>query len=291
MNNLFPPVPNVDNVTDIHSWGLVRDWLTKITLLLNNNPPVTLGGTQGLTGANDSIAPNIKFNFSATVIVLRNRLGAGQFVSLGPGYNFACDLTIQGVGGRDQATAFGPNTFVHFYFIFNPTNNNLTTMASLAAQDQGPVLPSGYSHFTYIGAVSLDGSGNLRQGHIAGTLFTYNNLQQIINGGQALASTSVPTSTLVPPNATVTIYELGLHCVVSSGIGIAGFFRPTGYTTFDQYLTGESQVATGATFSSLVQVELAPGVGRSIDYYISAAPTSGGVYGYVAGYRMPNSAS
>lgn len=290
-NNILPPVPNVTKLDDA-GWGLVRDWLSKVADTINHNPPVVLGGTQGLFGYNDATTPNSKFVMGASVMVLRNKLGAGQFWAPGPTNPVSCDITLAGpiTGGRDQAAAFTANQFVHFYFIFNPSANLLGTIASLASEDVGPSLPANYTHFCYIGAVPLDGSANLNKMHLASTLFTYDNPPQVLAGGNATTPTSVSVANWVPPNATSTLYSLSIAISNATVAVFAGYFRPTGQATMIQLLPVSVQVAN-TTAEYLMMAEMAPGNGRSIDYDMNAVPTSGGVYIVVAGYRMPNSAS
>jgi hypothetical protein len=292
MNNILPPVPNVIQL-DPMSWGLVRDWLSKVADTINNNPPVGLGGTQGLFGYNDATLPASKMQFGANVLLLRNKQGALQFTAPGPGTLIPCDLTQAGpiAGGRDQAAVFAASSFIHFYFIWNPSTNSLNTIASLASEDVGPSLPAGYSHFAYIGAIPLDSSSNLLHVHIAGTLCTYDSLQGVLSGGVATTPTSWGVSGLVPPNATATLYQVTINVGNASVASFAGYFRPTGSNgSMNQYLACNVSVAGGAG-TGLTQVTMAPGTGRSFDYNINSVPTSGGIYVYVAGYNMPNSAS
>ena len=293
MNNILPPVPNISHLDDA-GWGLVRDWLTKLGNTINNNPPVVLGGSQGLTGYNGG-TPTSQMQFTATTLLLRNKQGAGQFWNISPaGSYYGVDITVAGpiVGGRDQAAAFAVSSWVHFYFIFNPTSNQLGLIVSASAQDVGPSLPAGFSHFAYIGGMGLDASGNLPKMHMAGSLFTYDDptTARILNAGVATAATTVSASAVVPPNATSIAYTAVLSLTNSAIAQFVGFMRPSGYSAaVYPYVAADVQVA-GGQVEAINSIELARGSG-GVDYAISAAPTTGGLSIYVTGYRVPNAAS
>lgn len=293
MNNILPPVPNVSHLDDV-SWGLVRDWLSKVANTINNNPPVVLGGSQGLTGYNGG-TPTSQMQFTATTLLFRSPSGAGQFLNVTPhGTYYGVDITVAGpiVGGRDQAAAFAANSWVHFYFIFNPTTNQVGLIASASAQDVGPSMPAGFSHFSYCGAVGLDSSSHLYNVHMAGTLFTYDDptTTHILLAGAAVAPASLSAGTYSPPNATSILYTLSLSLTNSAIAQFTGYMRPHGYAVMCPYITGNVQVAGGAA-DAITSIELAPGLTGLVDYDLNAAPTTGGLSVYVAGYRVPNAAS
>ena len=293
MNNVIPPLPNISHLDDT-GWGLVREWLTRLGDFINNNPPVALGGSQGLIGFNVVANPNTQMQFTASTLLLRSKTGAAQFWTLSTGTYAVCDITVAGpaVGGRDQAAAFTANAWIHFYAIFNPQSNLIGVIASLSAEDVGPTLPAGYSHFCYLGAVGTNASVQLWKVHMAGTLYTYDDptATSILNTGVATTPTAASAALFVPPNATSTIYTLSMQLSNAAAGAFAAYFRPTGQSVMYQLVDAYIQTA-GATNSGIATVELAPGTGRSLDYNINAVPTSGGVYAVVAGYRVPNAAS
>ena len=55
------------------------------------------------------------------------------------------------INGRDQSVGFPISLWVHFYWIWNGTT--LATISSATPPPTGPVLPNGYTHWAYAGAV------------------------------------------------------------------------------------------------------------------------------------------
>ena len=62
-------------------------------------------------------------------------------------------------GGRDQSGAFSANSWIHFFFIYNPITKDVSSLSS--ASPTAPTLPSGYTFFVRTGAVRFLGSSQL----------------------------------------------------------------------------------------------------------------------------------
>lgn len=116
----------------------------------------------------------------------------------------AINITTAGpaINGRDQAGAFAAETWVHFYYIYNPTTAAINGIASGNAPSVGPTLPSGYTRWAYIGAIFLDASSDLLAMTIYGSNHFYDAAPFTLASGTASTSTAVDLSEVIPPNCT-----------------------------------------------------------------------------------------
>ncbi len=169
------------------------------------NPSGSTGGSsgsrvKGLTGENNAISPNTKYDFAAVEVTLRNPSDGSVVVRINTG-TITCDIGLAGpaVNGRDQAGAFAANSWIHFYFIWNGTT--LATIASLTAPPTGPTLPTGYQWLAYATAIRYNSVPVLLGTKIRGSVVSYNSLGSILSAGTATVETAVSCSAFVPPNA------------------------------------------------------------------------------------------
>jgi hypothetical protein len=187
----------------------------------------------GLHGANNAGAPNTKMDWSALGVVAQNSSNAIRTT-----YNPTLPTTDIGaagpvVNGRDQAGAFSASSWVHFYAI-DGASQTLATLASAVAPPTGPTLPTGYTHWAYLGAVYVVASGNLLQVTARGSKFEYT--AGLIDVGDTTTINSefaCSIAAAVPPNALrVNYYIFGYHnnngqhihemrmCLVSGGAAV-----------------------------------------------------------------------
>ena len=265
------------------------------------NPPTS--GIQsgylnrGLTGVNNSTTPNTQYDFSADLVVLINSNGApirrtntgtitNNVSTAGPAAN-----------GRDQAGAFSAGSWIHFYFIWNGTT--LATLSSATAPPTGPTLPTGYTHWAYIGAVRFNGSSQLYKTYIRGSRVTYkagsvlSGQTYIVNNGSASSYTSVSMSSLVPPNALLvtlesssyigTISSSGTQSVIECDLSVDGTNTIAGIFAVMNPGGTSGVLAAGSTQSII------PNVSQTV-YYRHANSNSGSnsIYISVQGYTVPN---
>ena len=265
------------------------------------NPPTsgiqTTYSVRGLTGVNNSGTPNTQYDFSADLVVLINSNGApirrtntgtitNNVSTAGPAAN-----------GRDQAGAFSANSWIHFYFIWNGTT--LATVSSATAPPTGPTLPSGYTHWAYIGAVRFNGSSQLYKTYIRGSRVTYqagsvaSGQTYIVNNGSASSYTSVSMSSLVPPNALLvnlesssyigSISSSGTQSVIECDLSVDGTNTIAGVFCVQNPGGTSGVIAVGSTQSII------PNVSQTV-YYRHANSNSGSnsIYITVQGYTVPN---
>ena len=250
---------------------------------------------RGLTGTNNSTTPNTQYDFSADAVVLINTNGAPiRRVNTGTITN---NVSAAGAvaNGRDQSGAFSSSSWIHFYFIWNGTT--LATVSSATAPPTGPTLPSGYTHWAYIGAVRFNASSQLVRTRIRGSQVSVDSTNDCValNGSNfQLSYASLSLSSFIPPNAVtfgMTIYEgnsspLSTNdCIVRIGVDGSNAFAWTGYWGI------RADAATGLFVGDSIQG--IPNVSQTI-YYLIGSPQgltgseSTSVSFYVNRYDIPN---
>jgi len=132
-----------------------------------------LGGqTQGLKIVNDTGTPNTKIDVSAIAATMVNTAGVSVRAT---GISLVVDLTtgtsVSTANGMD-GEARGSSNWVYLYLISN--GSTTAGLASLVSPLTGnPTLPAGYTYFTYIGAMYVDGSSNLKRTQQNGRIAHY----------------------------------------------------------------------------------------------------------------------
>ena len=175
---------------------------------------IVISSATGLKIVNNPGTPSTKINITAVSAAMANAAGTSVVQK---GASVTIDLTTgtstSTANGMD-GEARGTSAWVYLYLI-----NNGTTTAGLATLTSplsaGPTLPAGYTYSLYVGAMRVDGSGNLMQtiqyGKDAQYVVTAATntaaLPQLASG--AAGSVSVPTwvsvamGAFVPPTASV----------------------------------------------------------------------------------------
>ncbi len=171
------------------------------------------GNVQGVKIANNASTPSTKIDITSAAATMVTSAGTSIFAT---GVSVTIDLTTgtssAAANGMD-GEARGTSAWVYIYLI---NNGSLTRgLATLTSPLSGaPTLPSGYTYYTYIGAMYVDGSGNLLRTQQRG-----NRAHYVVTGGTNTAalptmgsgsagSTSSPTwvaitlATFVPPTAS-----------------------------------------------------------------------------------------
>jgi hypothetical protein len=174
--------------------------------------PGGLYAVRNLRGNNNGGSPTTKFDFTADALLLRNPVD-GSFIVRQNVTTITNDITVPGPtpGGRDQASAFPPSSWVHLYAIWNPTTMTLATISTLNPPPAGPVLPSGFTMWDYLTTIRVNGAGNLRGVFALGANVINNAAVQVVSGASPVANTEtlVDVSTAVPPNALTFLVNLG----------------------------------------------------------------------------------
>lgn len=247
--------------------------------------------SRGLVGNPNVGTPNSQYDLKADAIVLRSPSTGGAVVrtavttvtnnvlSAGPA-----------AGGRDQVGAFGASNWIHFYFIWNGAV--VSTVSSLTPPPVGPVLPTGYTHWCYAGAVFYDAAPILRFTVMGGNRAHYTTPLISLSAGQSNVATQVTMTTAVPPNAVAMRLWLLTVADYSVAAGnLLGMLSINNSVTTNNFMMRVDAVSTAINLEARdSQIGDIPGVTL---WYI-ATPSgntftgAAGVYAFTLGYVMPN---
>lgn len=215
--------------------------------ITNGSGSVTISSPYLFTGfsqlgcASDVVSPNTKIVCSASIAILQTP--TSQTVRLTTPGSVQCDISLTGpiVNGRDQAGAFGANQWVSLWMIYNGAVTGCITSLQLGPEF-GPVLPSGYTHFAYMGAVRADSLGNLKGIAIRGAHVFYRTAESIATISSP-GSTSSSTTSAVPPQAiAATFFTRSL--LTSNATGKAGTSFQFSYDNSASYAISSYNVET-----------------------------------------------
>jgi hypothetical protein len=256
---------------------------------LLNSPATQLKSSsysvRGLVGANNATTPNTKFDLAADAVTLKSVNGTPSRTAFGTGA-ITNDVGLAGpaANGRDQAGAFSASSWIHFYFIWNGTT--LATLSSAVAPATGPTMPTGYTHWAYIGAVYFNGSSQLASGRMKGAWFEYLGRQSVLSAGSATTETAISLTAVVPPNAG-RIEFTHRSQYADTSVTVCGVdFRLVSGTTFKEFPI--TAAVSGIGFYSANEF-IAPNIGQSLIYiWAPAIGTVRSATVYVNGYSMPN---
>ncbi|CAG9172365.1 hypothetical protein CURE108131_23230 [Cupriavidus respiraculi] len=248
---------------------------------------VALPSVRGLLGSNNTATPNSKYDISAQGVVLRAP-ASGNLASVYSAATLTCDVAVAGpaANGRDQVGVFPPSTWLHLYYIWNGTA--LATIASTVAPPTGPTLPSGYTHWAYIGALYFNAGSQLVKTRYRGACAHYYVSTGIVSSGSATTETPVSLATSVPPNALTVLVGAGGQ-MNTNGSGSAQTFLAVRVDSgLDSWTIPISTPLANATGLSGGTWEV-PNVGQNLFYLwfsetnsanISLRAASIGVFGY-----------
>lgn len=248
---------------------------------------------RGLTGANNAGTPTTKFDFAADAVTLRSTNGTPSVTRFGTG-TITNDTGLAGpaANGRDQAGAFGASTWLHFYFIWNGTT--LATVSSTVAPATGPTMPTGYTHWAYIGAVFYTSAPILSVVRINGCTVTYSNETSFLVGGTATAETASSVSAWIPPNAET--FSLNCRQSPTSAAAPTGFavtntiIRIVSGLNYASFPYGGYNASSGSTLGVGYswQISRIPNVAQNIYYLHVNTHGTGALTLSVSGYQVPN---
>jgi hypothetical protein len=224
----------------------------------------------GLVSSNDAGTPNTLWNIAFDSIVMRHTGSQGSF-RYGAA-SLANNVAAAGptANGRDQAGAFSASSWIHFYVIWGA--GALSTVSSAVAPPTGPTLPTGYTHWEYVGAVRFNGSSQLVRTRILGDTAFYD-APVTLPGSPftATTETAISTAAQVPPNATSFLLALFFANGVSDAGGIlvmsATIRVVTGtiYATIAGFNMGALPVSTNTRMATGTE-RVVPNVGQNIFY-------------------------
>lgn len=189
-------------------------------ILLNPSPSNITDGSR-LNGFLGNPNTATTYDISADLAVLRDSTGTTVAYS-----NTGVKTVNLGGGGpaanaRDQAGAFSANSWVHLYFI-GGVGVAIASLASATAPPTGPTLPTGYTHWAYAGALRFNGSSNIVNVYMRGSVADYQAAQALFSNSTAVVESAFSVASFVPPNAlSFKLYAQYLQVSPSGGSAIA----------------------------------------------------------------------
>ncbi len=252
-----------------------------------------IGGTarvKGLLGGNNSGTPNTQFDFLAAAVDLRDP-ATGAIYSVQSPASKTCNILTAGpaANGRDQAGAFTASSWVHFYYIYNPTTGAIDTIASASASAPA-ALPAGYIAWAYIGALYLSAGSVLAQGSFRGTWFQYTTAPAALTSGGATSLTPVSVAAMVPPNALqFEIYSSNL-ALTSNGSGGYGLTCSVSAGAGGNFQFGLQGVGVaGSVFGAAGTAKRLNNIAQTFSYQLTLGSGAGAIVSInVNGYSVPN---
>lgn len=258
----------------------------------------TLGsyGVTGLLGANNAVTSTTQFDVSADIAVLRNPTDTPILIFSNTGTLTNNVLTAgPAANGRDQAGAFGANSWLHFYLIAKVDGSGLATLSSTVAPPTGPALPSTYTHWAYCGAVRFDASSHLIAMRLGGAMAFYDitdfgggGVNRLVNNGTALTMTALDASALIPPNSRTGLFTFWMAASTASASPFGLLVRPTGAAQAGNYVSYVTAPGGSVYAASAITRQYPVSSAQSIDYMIDTAGSGQGAIIDVVGYKMPN---
>jgi hypothetical protein len=233
-------------------------------------------GSRGQFSKNSTGAPDSQYELKADLVILAKPSDQSTVTRYNPG-TITNNVGLAGpiVNGRDQSLGFSASSWVHFYWIWNGTT--LATLSSATPPPSGPTLPTGYTHWSYAGAVRLNATSQLVKTFIQGSR-AYAARAQVYSGSpSAGAEVPITVSGFVPPNAVGIELSWNARFPATANSGITfRFLSGVDHIEF-RTVSGTATLAAGA-------VSL-PNVNQSVIFMREASNTT---VLDVAGYTLPN---
>jgi hypothetical protein len=188
-------------------------------------------------------------------------------------------------GGRDIAAAFG-STYVHWYAISTGVGSTApAAIVSTATPPTGPVLPTGYTGWTYLGgSIYTSASTTVAQDHrFVGPRAYYDSAQAEVTNGNTTAETAVPLGNGAPGNSLETIHSV--QTLLQPGNGQTLTLRTVSGSNYHVTST------TASAFNTLAHFQITlPYLSTQFFYLLSSVNVSANdsVQIKLQGYTMPN---
>lgn len=229
----------VVNITVVGGAGTFASWLINLSgapsALGATGPTGATGATgaaagplaafaQGLKVTNNASTPSTKIDISALAATMVNSSGTSVLAkSVAVTIDLTTGTSSSTANGMD-GEARGTSAWLYCYLI----NNGVTTagLATLTSPLSGaPTMPSGYTSALYVGAMRVDGSGNLlrtqqngKRAHYVVTSATNTAALPVMGSGIA-GSTSSPTWVAITLSGFVPATASSVQEVANSDVG------------------------------------------------------------------------
>lgn len=248
---------------------------------------------KGLIGSNNAGTPNTQYDFTASAVDMRDPATGATYSVQAPASR-TCNILTAGpaANGRDQAGAFASSSWVHFYYIYNPTTGAYAVLASASATAPA-ALPAGYTAWAYASAQWINGSGAMPVTYVRNSWVKYGTLLQVLNGGSAVSPAVVSLASAIPPNAMEYEINIASAAITSTAGGFAAL------TSYVQVASGSNTNAIGYQMAAAASAVMSvggpafrmPNVGQSYYYQNQVSNGAGPASTHnISGYSVPNGA-
>lgn len=208
---------------------------TVSALLFGSTVPLSTMAIPGIVGLRGVANPNFPLtrrDYITPMVCMVNPVNRST-VSIVDNTTLTCDVTVQGRGGRDQASVFSPNVWLYFYLTWDGLTRAIR--ASINPPTIGPVLANGETHFTFLDVIRFGPSSNLVDMFTVGDWSYYRNPVLLTTnqtvGGPSVINISMASS--LPPIALeFEIDSYGQAEITGSNQG--------GYIDFEIWILGPS---------------------------------------------------
>lgn len=238
-------------------------------------------------------ATNTSVNMTADVVVLRSPSDGSLVAQRATVSRTNVTITAgPAADARDRAAAFSVSTWIHFYYIWNGTT--LSTLSSTCAPadatggcsaSTGPVLPSTYTHWAYVGPMYLRSDGTLAGSAIRGSRVYYASTSMVnaFSTQAPVVETTQSVATLIPPNALTGLY-LG-RCTTTAGSAATDTCLVRNVTGINYTIIANPGASVGGQDTQMFEM---PNLGQSLYYLVVTTGTAPNLTLSVLGYRIPN---
>lgn len=239
--------------------------------------PTGSSAVRGLLAQNTAAALTTKMDLQAARITFVD--ANDKILVRDDGAVYTCDTGLGGpvVNGRDQAGAFGANSWLYFYFILDPIADTIASLVSATPPEafDGSSLPGAYTYWAFAFSARFDAGSLLKRQVAQGNEVVYGGLEQVLNNGAAVVETAVSVASSVPDNADTVTYNAVAERSAAGSNASAKLRHLTGidFMTIDTRAAeplGRATVTMPARGQNLYYLWSLAAGGRELDIYVSS---------------------
>ena len=222
--------------------------------------------------------------FAADSYVMRSTIGTSWVVSATSGFSVSIGTAGPLAGGRDVAGAFS-STDVYWYAI--STGQGSTTVAGIVssqAPPTGPVLPTNYTGWTFLGGSNYTSASTTVQNphYFRGAAAVYSPHVTFLSGGTSTSVATISLASVVPANALRYTVDgavtLGYNNAADGNAGVELHATTSGVAGTVDYSYSFPLLGLGVAHnygSPIASVELPHSTSRAASYNIINVSTAG----------------
>ena len=273
--------PPINNIWSVDSFGVYQAVGSFTSLTVSSTgaaggPALTvqdLAGAYQVVGANclnNAATPTTQFDMDCDWLKLTQAGDDGTKFVNNPATITNNVLTAgPAANGRDQAGVFSASSWIHFYWIYNPTTSTLASTSSATGPPTGPALPTGYTHWAYCCTIRFNASSQLIPSYVKNDFVGYDAEQAVLLSGTAGTETAVDLAAFIPPVAKT--FQIHLLHALAGGGGAANEWgtRLRVKTAVTLILVQDTVIASATTGVRNHVTPTIPNVGQNMYYLVA----------------------